>query len=260
MIIDAHAHIFPDKIAEKASVSIGKFYDLPMRYNGTVKELIEMGERCGIDKFVVQSVATTEAQVESINTFIAECVSENPDKLIGFATIHPNYHDIKGEIERAVSLGLRGVKIHPDFQHFNIDDEKALKIYEVIEGKLPILIHTGDFRYEYSKPHRIVKVLDMFPKLDVICAHFGGWSEWDMAEKCLFGRRIYVDTSSSLYDMTPERAKEAIDCFGADNVFFGTDYPMWDAKEELEMFSKIPLTEEEREKILYKNIEQLLHI
>ena len=108
MIIDAHAHIFPDKIAERAVVGIGSFYDLTMSFDGKVSTLPNIGDKAGIDKFVVQSVATTEAQVESINSFIAESVKENPDRLIGFATIHPNYAFIPAEIERAISVGLKG--------------------------------------------------------------------------------------------------------------------------------------------------------
>lgn len=261
MIIDAHAHIFPDKIAEKAVEGIGSFYPgLTMHMNGKVGTLIDEGAKCGIEKFLVHSVATTAAQVESINNFIAECVKTYPDKLIGFAAMHPDYPNVASEIDRAVSMGLKGIKLHPDFQQFNIDDERAMKIYEAAEGRVPVLIHMGDHRYGWSKPHRLVKVLENFPKLDVIGAHFGGWSEWNDAEKELAGRRLWVDTSSSLYAMTPERAAELIHKFGADKVMFGTDYPMWTAKDELEMFYKIPLTDEEREMVLHKNAEKLLHI
>lgn len=258
MVIDAHAHIFPDKIAEKAVEGIGSFYDLKMRFDGKVSTLLDIGARVGVDKFIVQSVATTPAQVQHINDFIAESVRQYPDKLIGFCTIHPDFPDIEGEIDRAEKMGLKGVKIHPDFQRFCIDDEKALRIYRHIEGRLPILVHTGDFRYEYSKPRRMARVLDMFPKLDVIGAHFGGWSEWQDVAEAYKGRRIYVDTSSSLYELPPERARMLIDTFGVDYVLFGTDYPMWNAEEELKYIDKIPLTAEEKEKILHKNAERLL--
>lgn len=259
MIIDAHAHIYPAKIAAKAVAGVGSFYSgLEMHLDGTVDTLIKIGGDAGIDRFIVQSVATSPAQVESINNFISGSVNEHPDKLIGFAAMHPDYQDIEKEIDRAISLGLKGVKIHPDFQQFNIDDKNAMKIYEVIEGRLPILIHMGDHRTDYSKPHRLLNVLDAFPKLEVIGAHFGGWSEWDDAAKTLGGRHLWVDTSSSLYSMTPEHARELIDIYGAENVLFGTDYPMWTAKDELEMFDKIPLNDEEREMILYKNAERML--
>ncbi len=260
MIIDAHAHIFPEKIAEKAVAGIGKFYgELTMEMDGTIATLLETGEKNGIGKFLVQSVATTAEQVESINNFIAGSTAQYPDKFIGFASLHPDYRDIAGEVERIIGMGLKGIKLHPDFQLFNIDCEKAMPIYEAIEGRLPVLIHMGDYRYEYSKPHRLAKVMDSFPKLQVIGAHFGGWSEWDSAMSFLAGREnLWVDTSSSLYSMSPERAREVIDAFGVDKVLFGTDYPMWDAEGELRRFMAIPLTDEEREMILCKNAERLL--
>ena len=261
MIIDSHAHIFPDKIAQKAVAGIGNFYkELTMHCDGTAASLIKQGEAAGISKFIVQSVATVPVQVESINDFIADCVKKYPDKFIGFAAMHPDYEGPEKEIERAISLGLKGVKLHPDFQQFAIDDPKAMKIYEIIEGRLPLLIHTGDIRYKYSHPQMLVNVLERFPKLDVIGAHFGGWSEWDNAAKILGGRRLWVDTSSSLYSMSPEHARELIDAFGTENVLFGTDYPMWTAEHELELFNKIPLNEKEREMILHENAEKLLNI
>ena len=91
MIIDMHAHIFPDKIAEKATRGIESFYDIEMDTVGNVTNLLTEGERAGIDRFVVHSVATTAAQVESINRFIVSTVEQYPDKLLGFATMHPDY-------------------------------------------------------------------------------------------------------------------------------------------------------------------------
>lgn len=260
MIIDAHAHIFPNKISEKAVTGIGSFYGelTMMNMDGSAETLIKTGEAAGVNKFLVQSVATVSAQVESINNFIADCVKKYPGKFIGFAAMHPDYENIEQEIDRAISLGLKGVKLHPDFQQFAIDDKKAMKIYEVIEGRLPLLIHTGDYRYNWSKPKMLANVLEAFPKLDVIGAHFGGWSEWEDAVKYLAGKRIWVDTSSSLYAMTPERARELIDAYGVENVMFGTDFPMWTAESELERFNKIPLSDREREMILHENAERLL--
>lgn len=259
-IIDIHAHIFPEKIAEKASGSIEKFYDIPMHADGKLETLLKRGEEAGVDKFVVHSVATTPMQVEHINTFIMESVKAHPDKLIGFATIHPDYPNIQQEIERIIAGGLKGVKIHPDFQKFVIDDEKAFPLYECIEGRLPLLVHTGDYRYEYSKPERMAKVLDRFPKMTTIGAHFGGWSVWEEATEILADKNIYVDTSSSLYAISPETAVRLIHRYGVEKVLFGTDYPMWLPKDELERFMKLDLTDDEREKILHGNVERILGI
>jgi predicted TIM-barrel fold metal-dependent hydrolase len=229
--------------------------------DGTLSALLKAGGEAGIGGYVVHSVATTPEQVVSINNFIADRVREYPGVLTGFATIHPDFGDIGGEMERAASIGLKGVKIHPDFQKFAIDDEKAFEIYRHIEGKLPLLAHTGDYRYTYSKAFRVARVLEAFPGLTFIGAHFGGWSEWEAAADVLKGYdNLYVDTSSSLYTLTPEKARRLIDAFGVERVLFGTDYPMWNPREEFERFGKIPLDATERERILHKNAEVLLGI
>ena len=209
-IIDSHAHIFPDKIAEKASVNIGEFYSIPMRYDGTLKTLLARGETAKIDRFLVHSVATVPTQVVQINTFIADCIAAYPDKLIGFATLHPLMEHVGDEVDRAISLGLKGIKLHPDFQRFNLDDKAAYKIYEAAENRLPILIHTGDNRHGFSHPARIPVILKDFPGLKTICAHLGGWSQWKEAEQYLAGLDVYVDTSSSFYALDDDTVKRLI--------------------------------------------------
>ena len=262
-IFDAHVHIFPDKIAAKAAANIGKFYDLPMIYDGAVGTLIELYKKAGVDKCLVQSVATTPMQVHSINDFISESVKAHPDFLVGFCSLHPSMSkpEVEAEVDRAFSLGLKGIKLHPDFQEFKIDDREAYKIYEVAEGRMPILFHTGDFRYQWSTPRRLANALKDFPKLIAIGAHFGGWSEWSDGVKYLADlENVYVDTSSSLYSVTPQQAKEYIHAFTADRVMFGTDFPMWNVENELKYMSAINLTDDEREKIMYRNACNLLNV
>ena len=134
-IIDAHCHIYPDKIAEKASENTGHFYDLPASLDGKISTLLLHGENAGIEHFIVQSVATTPKQVSSINNFIAESVASSDGHFTGLGTLHPESDDIKGDIEHLQSLGLLGVKLHPDIQAFKIDDYRCLKIYELCEDK-----------------------------------------------------------------------------------------------------------------------------
>lgn len=258
MIIDSHVHIFPDKIAEKAVAGIKDFYDLAMRYDGRLDTILTEGTKAGVDKFLILSVATVPEQVPGINNFLAQCVNEHSERLIGFCAMHPDFEDVESEIDRAEKLGLKGIKLHPDFQRFEIDSEKAMRIYRAAEGRMPVLVHTGDFRTDYSSPERMARVAEMFPKLDIIGAHFGGWSEWKESEQSYKTKNVYVDTSSSLYELSPDEARKMIDHFGADHVFFGTDFPMWDIPTELERFSKLPLSDEEREMILHKNLENLL--
>ena len=260
-IIDAHCHIYPDKIAEKASESTGKFYDIPMRFDGKTSTLLEHGERAGIDHFVVQSVATTPRQVSSINNFIAASVAQSDGRFTGLGTLHPDSDDMEADVNEIIDLGLKGVKLHPDIQNFKIDDYRMLRIYELCEGKLPLLIHTGDHRYDLSNPNRMMPILDIYKNLTVIGAHFGGWSIWEEAtEKLRKYDNFYVDCSSSLYAMTPQMAKKLIMAYGTERVLFGTDYPMWAPEEEIDRFMQIKLTHSEREDILYNNTANLLGI
>lgn len=259
MIIDAHAHIFPDKIAEKATAGIGGFYaGCEPVHNGMLSTLLEEGTAAGVSRFLVQSVATVPEQVQSINNFISASVAAYPDRLIGFGAIHPDYEDIEGEIDRVISLGLKGLKIHGDMQQFNIDDEKAFPIYEAAQGRLPILFHVGDPRFDRTSPDRLYNVYKRFPKLTIIAAHLCGWTQWERGVELFEGSGVYSDCSSSLYALEPNRAAEYIRRIGVDRVMWGTDYPLRDAKTELELFAKLPLTDEERELILSKNALRLL--
>lgn len=258
-IIDAHVHIFPEKIAEKAVESIGRYYGIPMTGQGTVEYLLDCGNKAGIYKYVVHSTATRVEQVEAINNFIAEAVANN-SSLIGFGTLHPGLTDVDSEVNRVISMGLKGIKLHPDFQDFNIDDSEMLPVYRAIEGKLPVLIHMGDETKTSSRPERLLKIIKMFPKLTVIAAHLGGYQMWGESMQYLLGENIYFDTSSTLFILEKEKVIEIIRRHGVKKILFGTDYPMWTHEEELQRFYNLGLTESEQELILSRNACNLLHI
>ena len=257
-IIDAHCHIYPDKIAQKASDATASFYELPPSLDGRVSTLLEHGAWAGIEHFVVQSVATTPRQVSSINRFIAEAVAEGGGRFTGLGTLHPDSEDMEADVNELIGLGLRGVKMHPDIQKIALDDPRMHKIYALCEGRLPMLLHTGDNRYDYSNTNRLIPILEQYPRLTVIGAHFGGWSVWEdaTAALCRFPN-LLVDCSSSLYAISPERARELILAYGTDRVLFGTDYPLWAPEEELARFMAVDLSEQQREDILYNNAARL---
>ena len=176
--------------------------------------------------------------------------------------MHPDSDDIQGDFDYLIELGLKGVKLHPDFQQFALNEDRAFDLGEVINaGNVPVLVHCGDFRYNYSNPEHLIPFLDKFPDMTVIGAHFAGWSIWDHATRQLAGRKnLYVDLSSSLYALSPEKAKELIHAYGADKVLWGTDYPMWESTSEMDYFNKIDLTDKERFMILYENAFKLLKL
>lgn len=256
-IIDFHAHIYPEKIATNAIKGIGDFYSIKIDCSGTADDLVENGTESGIDRYLVQSVATVPKQVKSINDFIAE-ECRRYKSFIGFGTLHPDSENSQEDIEQILNLGLHGVKLHPDTQRFNMDDPKMFPIYDMIQGKLPVLMQCGDYRYTYSRPERLKNVLRNFPKLKVVAAHFGGWSLWDLALEYLLDMNCYVDTSSSIMFLGQKRAKELIRLYGADRVVFGTDYPMWSAKESIEEITGLGLRDDELEKIFSVNAKRII--
>ncbi len=266
-VIDAHCHIYPEKIASRATAATDAFYGIRSfsageAGAGTVPHLLSLGAEDGVDRFVVQSVASTPHQVENINAFIAREVEKSEGRLIGLGALHPESADIKGDVRHLKSLGLRGVKLHPDIQDFKIDDARYLKIYEICEEEeLPILMHAGDSRYDRSNPNRLFPILDIYDHLTVIAAHLGGWSVWDEAAERLAGmKNLYVDTSSSLAFLPPEKGRELILRYGIDRVLFATDYPMWRAKNELRMLLSMGFTEEEYRKLFSGNVRRLFAI
>ncbi|MDD3194023.1 MAG: amidohydrolase family protein [Oscillospiraceae bacterium] len=263
-IADAHTHIFPQKIAEKAAHSIADFYKVNAGDIGTVDILLNNGARLGISHYLVCSVATSPRQVPSINQFIRENCSIHPE-FIGFGTIHPGMTETE-MITEAVHMkerGLAGVKLHPDIQDFLLDDPHMFALYRMCEKELglPILFHCGDARYDRSSPRRLAHVLEKFPDLSVIGAHFGGYSQWEEAFSVLKDYdRLRMDTSSSLSFLSDETAMRLIEGYGAERLMFGTDYPLWVMEKELDRFFSLPLTKPQRRQILFGTFSALFGI
>ncbi len=254
-VVDFHAHAFHDKIAEKAANNLNEYYGIPLAGNGHFQILLDSMKENHIDKLVIHATATSAKQVEMINDYVASLTG--PD-IIGFGTLHEDYKQVAKELDRMEQLGLKGIKLHPVFQGFVMDDKKMFPIYEQIEGRFPILMHVGDKNTDAVTPKRAAHLLECFPKLTMIAAHMGGYSEWDEAEKYLIGKNVYIDTSSAIRFLPPEKSLHMIRAHGADKVLFGTDYPLSLHKAELEVFDQIGLTEEESEQILWKNAYRLL--
>lgn len=259
-VVDFHAHAFHDKIAIKAAEQLRDYYGIELAENGLFFHLKQSMIKNKIDKLVIHATATKPSQVELINDYVKSLTTED---IVGFGTMHYAYSDYEKELDRIVELGLKGMKFHPVFQGFCIDDEKMFPIYERIEGRLPVLMHMGDKNNDLATPKRLIKMLEHFPKMTVIAAHMGGFGEWSEAEKYIIGNDkydIYVDTSSSIRFLEPSYTAELIRRHGTDRVLFGTDYPLSLHQFELSVFDKVPLTEDEAEQILWKNAYRLLEL
>ncbi|MBR3094209.1 MAG: amidohydrolase [Clostridia bacterium] len=261
-VIDTHCHIYPDKIALKAAKGIGTFYDTPMRYDGRLDTLKAVSAKAHVVHSVIFSVATTPHQVHSINTFIAENVRQIGGRFTGLGTLHPDSADMEADILELKALGLKGVKLHPDVQQFPIDDSRGRLICALCaKHKLPLLLHCGDYRYDYSNVNRLIPLLEDYPDLQMIGAHFGGWSVWAQAAEALHKYpNITVDASSTFHWVSRDTAKKLIALYGADRVLFGSDFPMWDPKDEIEYLLSLGLTDDELEHIFYQNAQRMFDI
>lgn len=259
-VIDCHCHIYPEKIAGRAVQSVGDFYLIHMdESEGTGEGLLAACAGSPITHYVVHSVAVKPSNVQHINDYIASQCEKHPE-FIGFATLHQDFEDPEAEIERAMSMGLRGLKLHPDTQQVNMDDPRLMRIYEIIEGRLPLIIHTGDYRYDYSHPRRLRNVLKAFPNLVVDAAHYGGWSIPEQGYDYLHdaNENLFIDVSSSMQFLGPRRSRELINMWGTDRILFGSDFPMWSPVAEYDTFMSLGFSDAEYENMLWHNCERFL--
>lgn len=257
-IIDFHTHIYPDRIAEKATRATCTFYGLDTDQVGSVSELLARGAAAGVTRYVIHPVATHPTGVRHINEHTLAVVREHPE-IEGFGTIHPDMEDACDELEFIRASGLKGLKLHPDMQMCQSDDERLWPVYETCcQLGLPVLIHCGDRTRDYSHPRHLRRALDRFPELTVIAAHMGGWSLWDEAFEYLGPTNCYLDISSCTMFMPAEQVVTYIRAFGAHRVLFGTDFPVWNPTTEVQTLMSLPLTDEEKQMIAYRNAERLL--
>ena len=260
-IIDFHIHVYPDAIASKAADNVRAFYNGigNEAIDGRVQTLLEHGDKAGITEFVILPVATKPERTRHINEFIIRQANAQP-RFYGFGTVHADMDGLMEEVDFIQQNGLRGIKIHPDYQTFAIDDPRMFPVYEQIQGKQPVIFHMGDLRYDYSHPARLRNVLNQFPNLQVVAAHFGGYQMREIAKEVLTDTNCLFDTSSSLMFMEPGVAESYIRHYGAERFVYGTDYPMWDPVIEVERFFRLNLTDDEKEQIAWKTAAELLRV
>lgn len=259
-VIDFHAHAFSEKIADRAVENLENHYKVKISNGGRISDLLGSARDGGIEHLVLCSAATKPEAVKINNDWVASIANKQPDFITGFGSLHAGMIDFEKELDRMRDLGLKGIKIHPDFQGFDIDDQRMWPIYEAIGEDFILLFHVGDKISEASKPSKLAKVLDAFPKLKVVAAHLGGWSRWDEAKEYLLKRDIYIDTSSTFWCLSREERVSLMRFHGTERVLFGTDYPIRNHKLELEDFLSLPLSTSERDDILFNNAKQLLSL
>lgn len=257
--IDMHAHVYPDAIAAKAAQSIRNYYHLGENMDGTISTVLHRGQEAGIVHWLILPVAVKPDHVQSINNFTAQQVQQH-SCFTGFGTVHADMEHMTEEVDRIRTMGLKGIKLHPDCQRFNIDDPRLFPLYEEVQGKLPMMIHLGDENFDYSHPARLRRVLELFPDLQVCAAHFGGHTMYETAKEYLSDTSCILDISSTLMFLDPKTAEGYIRHYGAERLAFGTDYPVWDPKKEVQRFLSLNISDEEKEQIAWKTAARFLNL
>jgi len=235
MILDFHAHCFPDAVAPKAMPVLASHSGAPY-FDGTVAGLLAVMDGAGIDKCVVANIATNPRQQRSVNNF-AISLLENP-RFVPFGSVHPESPDALDELRRLRDAGIRGIKLHPEYQDFYPDEPRAFPIYrEAARLGLVTLFHAGvDIGLcdpVRSTPARLARALPQFGGAPVVAAHFGGYLLWREVLEHLCGRDIYFDTSYCARKMPPAWAGEIVEAHGAGRILFGTDLPWADPADEI---------------------------
>lgn len=263
LLIDFHTHCFPDSLApgalDKLSEASG---GLIPHTDGTVAGLKSLMKDNKVDISVVLNIATNATQQGKVNNFAASINSE--ERLFAFGSVFPDSPDVLEELERIWSLGLKGVKFHPDYQHFDADDPKMKPIYRKISSLGLITVFHAGFDYGFPPPYgatpeKLLRALSWFDS-PVIAAHWGGIQCGEDVLRCLCGTDIYFDTSFGYSTMPKYYAEKIIEKHGAEKMVFGTDTPWHTAPMEMRLLSSLHLTDVDMALITHGNAQKLLGI
>lgn len=264
MLIDFHMHAFSEKIAERAIRQLEITCGQEALTNGTITEARQLMSSSRVDKAVLLPIATKPSQQTVINDWASSL--DGKDGVISFGSVHPDASDMLDELERIKKLGLHGVKLHPDYQGFFINEPRLDLLWDSLEHlDLPVTIHAGldplSPDVVHCMPGETKKMLCRHPKLKVILAHMGGNEHWQESydELCGISGEIYLDTAYILYcpdDMLTRMIRK----HGADRVLFASDCPWTSPKDTFEKIDRLPLSDDEKDLIFHTNAERLLNI
>jgi len=264
MIIDFHTHAFPDKLASSAIAKLTYPSKIKPSFDGTVSGLLISMDEAGIEKSVVLNIATNPAQTENIIKWCKEIKSR---RIIPFASIHPENKNAGDLIKKISDAGLLGIKLHPMYQNFYIDDEEMFYIYEEIaKNNLILLMHLGfDIAFPDSKKAeicRLKRLVQKFPELKIVAAHTGGWRMWAEVLRDIAGFNIWLETSMTLKYIEDKKIfLEILKKHPSDKIMFGTDTPWSSQLEEVEMMQDLTdIPDDLKEKIFAGNAIKLLSL
>lgn len=264
MVIDFHTHIFPDAIAGRTIAGLEKVAGIKAAANGTLDGLLHSMEKTGVDMSVILPVVTKPSQFESVNLYAKSVNEQYAGKLLSFGGIHPDCEDYKAKLRYIKDLGLRGIKLHPDYQGVMIDDVRYMNIIEYA-GELGLIVstHAGLDNVSpdlvHCPPDRMRKVIDAVKPEKLVVAHYGGWKCWEEVYDYLADADVYLDTAVTLDYIEQDMFLKIWEKHDKTKVLFATDSPWSDPATIIAKVNDLPITQVEKAAIFADNAKRLLN-
>ncbi|MBR6021795.1 MAG: amidohydrolase family protein [Kiritimatiellae bacterium] len=245
MLVDFHTHAFADALAPRAIAALSASSCTRPAIGGTVADLLASMRAAGVDRSVVLSIATKPSQFDAILRWGLAVRDAHPS-LFPLASVHPDDPDALAHVDAAADAGFPGLKFHPYYQKFAVDEPRLFPLYERMAARrLFAIFHSGydiGFPFEpLSSPSRLARVLDAVPALRVVASHLGGWNDWLEVARRLVGRDVYLETSYSLSELPPAVARRILLAHRPDRILFGTDSPWRAPADELRLWRALAL-------------------
>jgi len=228
-------------------------------------------DRCGLERVALINYESPDLMgfTSEVNAWGARYCSEAPDRLIAFGSVHPRFsHDPAGDTNRILDLGIRGIKVHPPHQLFNVNEYRTGgpgagigEVYRVAQERgAPVMIHTGTSifpgaRNVYSDPMPADDVALDFPRLPLILAHAGRPL---FCETAVFLARRHAQIYLDLSGIPPKRLLVHLPRLAevGDRCLWGSDWPgpgVPDMSRNVEDFLALGLSEKTCRGILHEN-------
>ena len=268
MIIDSHTHI-----------------DMYTEEKIPVSERIPNLKKIMKDSGITKSIILTDMEdgCLSMNEILFLIKDEKDILLAG--TIKVTNHtdnDIAKLRELIKNKKIIAIKLYPGYEDFYPIDERCSKVYDLCEEfNIPVIFHSGDILglgkgIKYSKPEHIDELAVKRPNLKIIIAHLGNPYTNDTLVILNRHKNVYSDISGLVPRTFDSYWKEHFQkeiikilkwCSDENKLLFGTDWPFWDesmyfnlTKEYVKFVKSLDISEEDKEKIFYKNAEKVFNL
>lgn len=270
-VMDAHVHIFPDKIFS----AVRSWFDAhawKIRYQQSSSDLIAFLLDRGVSRVVALQYAHKPGMARFLNSYMVKKCREFPGQVLGMATVFPGEEGAVEILEQAFDQGLSGVKLHAHVQCFDMNHPDMMPLYGVCarENK-PLIMHVGQEPtsdqylcdpHEICGADKLETVLKQFPGLRICVPHLG--FDEIQAYKTLIETHdnLWLDTAMVLTDYFPLGNRTGLDTYRMDRIMYGSDFPnipyAWDR--EILWLKNSTLSPSDLEQVLYKTAQGFFNL